>query len=104
MGEADLCFVTHSGDIESDIGIRPFGFILCEIDVAFQNMPNHSFARNIFCYLLLAAMDILITIRKLIAEFLGVAFNFSRPASTDVINGSEGIVRGWPTVKVMVNS
>ena len=92
MIEADFCFVTDSGDIESDIGARPLGLILGEIDIAFQNMPNDSFTRNQFCYLLLATMNVLITIRKLLTESVSVTFNFTRPPCTDVIDGGEGLL------------
>jgi hypothetical protein len=94
VGEADFCFVTHSRDIESDISARPLGLILGEIDIAFQNMPNDSSTRNQFCYLLLAAMDVIVTVRKLITEAVGVTFNFSRPPSTNVIDRSEGLFWG----------
>src|ERR1700687_54261 len=38
-------------------------------------------------------MDVFVSIRKLITEFLGAAFNLSRPPSTNVIDGSEGFFR-----------
>src|ERR1700687_4509548 len=34
-----------------------------------------------------------VTIRKLITEFVGATFNFSRPPSTNIINGSERFFR-----------
>src|SRR6266446_7061772 len=38
-------------------------------------------------------MDVFVTIRKLIAEFVGATFNFSWPPSTNIIDGSEGFFR-----------
>src|ERR1700676_4878366 len=39
-------------------------------------------------------MDIFVPIRKLITEFVGATFNFPRPPSTNIIDGSEGFFRG----------
>jgi hypothetical protein len=38
-------------------------------------------------------MDVLVTIRKLIAEFAGATFNFFRPPSANIIDGGEGFLR-----------
>ena len=55
-------------------------------------MPNDLLARNEFRYLLFGTVHIFVTVRELGAEFVGVALDFSRPPSRNVVDRSEDFV------------
>src|SRR3981081_1250577 len=93
VGEADLGFVTLFGDFKSDFCAVPLALVFDKTKVAVQNKPNDFFAGNEFRYLLFGKMDVFVAIRKLVTEFVGATFNFSRPPSTNIIDGSEGFLR-----------
>ena len=77
MIKADFGFVTLLTDFKRDFCAIPLRFVLNKIEVAVQNKPDDFFARNELCYLLFRIMDVLVTVRPLIAEFVGTAFNVS---------------------------
>jgi hypothetical protein len=91
--ETDLRFVSFLGDIENNVRAGPFAFGAHESKLAVQNVPNDSFARNQFCDLLFGVMRIFVTVCELGAEFVAVALNFSRPPSTNIVDGSEDLCR-----------
>src|ERR1700730_2341075 len=57
-------------------------------------MPNDFFARNDFGNFHFAVVNVWDTVRELSVEFVGVALDFSRPPSADVVDGGEGFFRG----------
>ena len=76
MSEADLRFIALSGDFKTDFRALPLAFVLSEIEIVVQNMPDDFFAGDKSGYFDFATMDVFVPIRKLIAEFVGTAFNF----------------------------
>src|SRR5208283_1473134 len=97
MGETNLGLITLFSDFESNLCPLPFAFVFNKINGAVYNKPNNFFARNEFCYLLFGKMVGCVTIRKLIAEFVGAAFNarLSRPPPTNVIDGGKDLLRSF---------
>src|ERR1700722_14072739 len=95
MSETNLGFVALLGDFKSDFRAVPLVFVLDKIELAVYNKPNDFLAGNKFCNLLFRIMVGLVTIRKLIADFIGAAFHarVSCPPSTNVVNGSKDFFR-----------
>ena len=46
MREVDLRFVLFFGDFKTDLRVRPLGFVLCEIEVVIQHMPDDFLIRD----------------------------------------------------------
>src|SRR5437899_12838863 len=89
MGETDLGLFDLFSNFKNDLCALPFALILRKIKVVIQNKPNHFFAGDKLRYFYFGAMDVFVMIIPFLAEFIGAAFNFLRPPSANIINGSE---------------
>jgi hypothetical protein len=93
MSEAHRGPVPISRDPEADFRALPLGSVFGEAEVVLPHAPDDLRARDEFNYLDSAAMDVLVSIGELGATFVGAAFNFLRPPSTNVIDGIEHFFR-----------
>src|ERR1035438_10246269 len=93
MREADFRLLARLGKLENNLRALPLGFVFRKAEIVVQNKPDHFLAGNDFDQSYFAAMDVFVAIRKLVAEFAGLAFNFFRPPSTNINDGREGLFR-----------
>ena len=77
MGESDLRLIALWGHIESDVGARPLGLVFGEVQVAVQDVPDDSLARDEPGDLLLGVVDVLVSIGPHVTEFVGAALDLS---------------------------
>src|SRR5262245_3418287 len=64
-------------DLEDDVGTVPLGPVFDKVDVAVHDVPDDSFAWHPFGNPLRGVMDVLVAVRELGAELVGISVNFS---------------------------
>jgi hypothetical protein len=86
MSEADLGLAGLFGDFKGNFRAVPLCFVFGELQVGVQDEPDDFLARNEFRYFLFGIMDVLVAIGEDVTKFVGAAFNFPRPPSTNMID------------------
>ena len=75
--KAEFGFAVLLGDLKDDVRAVPLGLVFDKVKLASDDMPDDFLARNEFRDLLRAAVNVLVAIRKLGAEFVGAAVDLS---------------------------
>jgi hypothetical protein len=92
MGETDFSLIILFSDVENDLRVFPFAFVLREIKVVVQDMPDHSFAGNKLNDLQSAEVDVLVMIGPFAAQLVRAAFYVLGPPSADIVDGIESLL------------
>src|SRR5262245_40961737 len=93
MREADLCLAVLPRNFKTDLGIVPLIFDFRVADLTIQHMPDDCLARDELGNLHFAPVYVPDRVRELAVELISVAFNFSRPPSTNILDGLEDFLR-----------
>jgi hypothetical protein len=75
VGEPDLRTIAVPGDIERDVGARPLGLVVGEVQKTVQDVPDDSVTGDELCDLLLGVVDVLEPIGPHVTELVGAALD-----------------------------
>ena len=89
MGKAEFGLPVLPVDLEDDVRAVPLASIFDKVDVAVHDMPDDLLAGHPFSDPLCGVMDVFIAVSELGAELVGASVKFSRPPSTNVVDGVE---------------
>src|SRR5215216_4240824 len=85
--EAKFSLVAFPGDLKDNVGAYPLGLVFDKADLTFRGMPHNFTVRHELADFVGTAVDICVAIGKLVAKFVGIPFNLSRPPATHIVDG-----------------
>ena len=94
MGEPYLGLAIFWRDVEDELCVESFVFVLHKIDGAFGYEPDDPFVGNELNQFLLAVMEIFEAIGEFLTEAIRLAFDLSRPPIADMFDGIKGLLWG----------
>jgi len=88
MRKANFCIVALLGDVKYNVGALPLALVFYKAKVVVYNVPNNLLIWNKFGNFDGAAVNVFVVVLKL-TELVGVAIDFFRPPSANIVNGVE---------------
>jgi hypothetical protein len=77
MRKADFGLAALLGDLKDNVSAFPLSLVFDKVDLGVKDVPHDFLAGHQFSDLLGAAVNVLVSVRKLGTEFIGTAFDFS---------------------------
>ena len=89
VGEAQFRLPTSLSDLEDHLCINPLAFVLCEVEMVVQDVPDHFLFGDELDDLDPASVDVLVMIIVYAVELISDAFYALGPPCARVIDGGE---------------
>ena len=89
VGEAQFRLPAFLSDLEDHLCINPLAFVLCEVEMVVQDVPDYLLFRDELDDLDPASMDVLIMIVVYAVELVGDALYIFGPPCTGIVDGGE---------------
>ena len=100
--KSHLGLVPLPRDVKDNLGAVPFVLVFDKIQMRIGHVPYDALPRHQLRDLLCAAVNILVPVRKHLAQFVGVPVDFSRPPPANIVDGVEDFFGDRSTSKVVV--
>ncbi len=91
MREAHLGFAALFTNLKNNVRALPLILVFDKVKAGVQYVPDNPLAGDEFGYLLFGTVRVWNKVSELGAEFVSVAFDFTGPPATNIVDGVEGL-------------